>query len=52
MEISVRREEAASALRPPVNSTRLMPDLGERGLKDSEEEVLEEEYSELRELRS
>lgn len=43
MDISVRREEAASTLRPPANSMRLMPVLGERGLKDSEEEVLEEE---------
>lgn len=52
MEISVRREEAVSGLRPPDNSIRLMPVLGERGLDDSEGEDLEEEYSEFRELRS
>lgn len=40
MEISVRREEAVSELRPPDNSMRLMPVLGERGLEDSD---LEEE---------
>ena len=43
MEISVRREEAVSALRPPDNSMRLMPVLGERRLEDSEGEDLEEE---------
>lgn len=43
MEISVRREEAMSVLRPPDNSIRLIPVLGERGLDDSEEDVLEEE---------
>lgn len=42
MEISVRREEAKSGLRPPDNSMRLMPVLGERRLEDSEGEVLEE----------
>lgn len=43
MEISVRREEAVSGLRPPDNSMRLMPVLGERRLEDSEREDLEEE---------
>ena len=43
MEISVRREEAVSGLRPPDNSMRLMPVLGERRLEDSEGEDLEEE---------
>lgn len=43
MEISVRREEAMSGLRPPDNSMRLIPDFGERGLEDSEGEDLEEE---------
>lgn len=43
MEISVRREEAASGLRPPESSTRLMPVFGERGLEVSEGEDLEEE---------
>lgn len=43
MEISVRREEDVSGLRPPDNSMRLMPVLGERGLEDSEGEDLEEE---------
>lgn len=43
MEISVRREEAVSGLRPAVNSMRLMPVFGERGLEDSEGEDLEEE---------
>lgn len=43
MEISVRREEAVSRLRPPDNSMRLMPVLGERRLEDSEGEDLEEE---------
>lgn len=52
MDISARREEAASLLRPPVNSMRLMPVLGERRLEDSEAEDLEEELSKLRELRS
>lgn len=51
MEISVRLAEAASGLRPPDNSMRLMPVFGERGLEDSEGEDLEE-WSELRELRS
>lgn len=51
MDISVRRDEAASGLRPG-NSTRLMPAFGERGLEDSEGEDLVEEKSELRELRS
>lgn len=51
MEISVRRADAASGLRPPDNSIRLMPVFGERGLEDSEGEDLEE-WSELRELRS
>lgn len=41
MDISVRRDEAASGLRPPDNSMRLMPVFGERGLEDSED--LEEE---------
>lgn len=53
MEISVRRDEARSGLRPPDSSMRLMLVLGERGLEDSEGEVLaEEEKSELREPRS
>lgn len=43
MEISVRREEAVSGLRPPDNSMRLIPVLGERRLEDSEGEDLEEE---------
>lgn len=43
MEISVRREEAVSGLRPPDNSMRLMPVLGERRFEDSEGEDLEEE---------
>lgn len=43
MEISVRRDEAMSGLRPPDNSMRLMPVFGERGLEDSEGEDLEEE---------
>lgn len=42
MEISVRRADAASGLRPPDNSMRLMPVFGERGLEDSEGEDLEE----------
>lgn len=40
MDISVRRDEDASGLRPPDNSMRLMPVFGERGLEDSD---LEEE---------
>lgn len=40
MDISVRRDEAASGLRPPDSSMRLMPVFGERGLEDSD---LEEE---------
>lgn len=51
MEISVRRADAASGLRPPDNSMRRMPVFGERGLEDSEGED-REERSELRELRS
>lgn len=51
MEISVRLAEAASGLRPPENSMRLMPVFGERGFEDSEGDDLEE-WSELRELRS
>lgn len=51
MEISVRRADAASGLRPPDNSMRLMPVFGERGLEDSEGED-REEWSEFRELRS
>ena len=43
MEISVRREEAVSGLRPPDNSMRLMPVFGERGLEDSEGDLEEEE---------
>lgn len=43
MDISARREEAASALRPPVSSMRLMPDFGERRLEESEGEDLVEE---------
>lgn len=43
MESSVRREEAASGLRLPDNSMRLMPDFGERGLDDSEGGDLEDE---------
>lgn len=43
MDISVRRDEAVSGLRPPDNSIRLMPLFGERGLEDSEGEDLEEE---------
>lgn len=43
MEISVRREDAVSGLRPPDNSMRLMPVFGERGLEDSDGEDLEEE---------
>lgn len=43
MEISVRRAEAASGLRPPDSSIRLMPVLGDRRLEDSEGEDLEEE---------
>lgn len=52
MEISVRRADTASGFRPPDNSMRLMPVFGERGLEESEGEDLEEEWSELRELRS
>lgn len=52
MEISVRREEAASGLRPPDSSMRLMPAFGERGLEDSEGDDLVEEWSEFRELKS
>lgn len=51
MEISVRRADATSGLRPPDNSMRLMPVFGERGLEESEGEG-REERSELRELRS
>lgn len=40
MDISVRREEAVSELRPADNSMRLMPVFGERGLEDSEGEDL------------
>lgn len=36
MDISVRRDEAASGLRPPDSSMRLMPVFGERGLEDSD----------------
>lgn len=43
MDISVRRDDAVSGLRPPDNSMRLMPAFGERGLEDSEGEDLEEE---------
>lgn len=43
MEISVRREEAGSGLRPPDNSMRLIPVFGERGLDDSEGEDRVEE---------
>lgn len=43
IEISVRREEAVSGLRPADNSIRLIPVFGERGLEDSEGEDLEEE---------
>lgn len=43
MDISARREEAVSALRPPDNSMRLMPVFGERRLEDSEGEDLVEE---------
>lgn len=43
IEISVRREEGVSGLRPAVKSMRLMPVFGERGLEDSEGEDLEEE---------
>lgn len=42
MDISARRDEAASGLRPD-NSMRLMPDFGERRLEDSEAVDLEEE---------
>lgn len=52
MLISVRREDAVSGFRAPDISMRLMPVFGERGLEDSEGEDLEEEWSELRELRS
>lgn len=51
MEISVRRADAASGLRPADKSMRLMPVFGERGLEDSEGEDLEE-WSEFLELRS
>lgn len=43
MEISERREEAVSGLRPPDSSMRLMPVFGERGLEESDGEDLEEE---------
>lgn len=43
MDISVRRDEAASGWRPPDNSMRLMPVFGERRLEDSETVDLEEE---------
>ena len=43
MDISVRREEAVSGLRPPDNSMRLMPVFGERRLEVSEAEDLDEE---------
>ncbi|KAF3846448.1 hypothetical protein F7725_003526 [Dissostichus mawsoni] len=33
MDISVRRDEAVSGLRPPDSSMRLMPVFGERGLR-------------------
>lgn len=43
IEISVRRAEAASGLRAPDNSIRLMPVFGERRLEESVGEDLEEE---------
>lgn len=43
MEISVRREDAVSGVRPPDNSRRLIPAFGERGLEVSEGVDLEEE---------
>lgn len=43
MEISARRAAAASGLRPPDNSMRLMPVFGDRRLEDSDAVDLEEE---------
>ena len=42
MDISVRRAEVVSGARPPDSSMRLRLALGERGLEDSNDEVLEE----------